>query len=373
MSLKNWTVKTKQIKNSISGLRKHKNYLMSKKVSSHLDTMISDVGKIDAQFINIKQQVRLAEKQKGKETRGRKKSSFATSFMISLPADIQPTTDQWQAIGLDIIVAIAKELQEYREPLRDEDGKVIKEPVLDSKGNQKHRKVKDKETGKFVSVPHFRTVYSDEKPFSDITAQDIWKSSLNVIHDERHKEKGCSHYNLTVSNFIKGMFIKPMTQYRITNTVKKAHNDAVLRHLGISNATYEPEQENVQNKPLQEARAEKRILQNQELPFEERKSLIDSVKSYFDKWLGYLMKGDKKAAEVASDFVVDKLVEVEEKVNVEPYIADAESYEEQFEAPEPAKITKKYEKKTKRVRKSKNYKNGSKRAAAIRKAQKNKI
>ena len=203
MAIKNWIVKTKQIKKKSDGLINHYNYLFDKNRPSHATTNIVDLNNSPNKLINIinEYEGRQAERKKN-GIRGGGVSNLATSFVMSLPKDIdQPTTEQWKKI-------ISVSLREMAKDLK-----------MDLKTLQ--------------------------------------KNSVVVLHDESLNNDKSSHVHILTSNIIDGQVFKPLSQLKATYAMKNGFNKGVKQVLGVDNLKYEPETQGVKDKPLWLARNEK--------------------------------------------------------------------------------------------------------------------
>lgn len=226
--LKNWTVKTKQIKKKArikkdgkvvktinSSAFKYGSYLLNKKAQSHYNTNITDLNKAPQRLAQINAQItsrKLHRQAAG--LRGGGINCEATSFVLSLPKDIkQPTPEEWQKIAMKVV-------------------KSLEEP-----------------TG--------------------ITAHKLWQQCVAVLHEEPSKDKN-NHLNLMIGNIHDNEYCKALTQHRSTYAVKKAFNQAML-DLGIDHMKYLPQKNNTGDKPLYVARAEKLEQQEELLKSKETK------------------------------------------------------------------------------------------------------
>lgn len=234
--LKNWIVKTKQIKNGASGLIRYANYVLDSTRPAHAKTRIVELGDVQQGATNTlaESELRKARRRKlGK--RGGGVRNLATSFALSLPKDIpQPTPKQWRSIAAEAVKAIAVT--------------------------------------------------------NGLDPRLVWKNSSPALHIEHLKSKN-SHLHLVVSNIHGGEYVKGITQLKTTYAVKQAFNRAVKRELGVSNTHYQPKKSNCGNKPLWVARAEK--AEALESDFQNTKKLF---RQYFDqlrRWANYVVENNK--------------------------------------------------------------------------------
>jgi hypothetical protein len=135
--------------------------------------------------------------------RGGGVSNLATSFVLSIPKDIQqPTTKkEWQKLAQISLMELANDI--------------------------------------------------------DIPFEKIQKNSIVVLHDESNSIDKSSHIHILVGNVIDGKVVKPISQYQGTYSMKKGFNKAVKHVLKEDNNNYVPLNANVGDKPLFAARAEK--------------------------------------------------------------------------------------------------------------------
>lgn len=198
--LKNWLVKTKQIKKKESGFLNHVNYLVDTKRISHEHSTISVLNDASSAIIDEVDKRTLHRQKEG--LRGGGVSNFATSFIVSLPVDIkQPTKEQWRQIGLYGIKKIAESI--------------------------------------------------------NVDYKDLKKISHIVLHEEKNKS---NHIHVLVGNVLDNQVIKGVSQYKATHAMKKAVNYSVNQLLNEDNKQYTPKAQRVGKKPLFMLRAEKALL-----------------------------------------------------------------------------------------------------------------
>ncbi|TPH12781.1 hypothetical protein [Litorilituus lipolyticus] len=198
--IKNWIVKTKQIKQGEKGFLNHVNYLTDNNKASHEYSAIkvlNNGAKNIIKEIDKRKSYRNAHGLSGGGVR-----NFSTSMVLSLPRDIkQPTTKEWEKIGLYTIKEIAK------------------------KNNIDFEKLKN--------VSHI------------------------VLHNESASPSKPSHLHILISNVLDVDVIKGISQKKTTFTAKKAFNYAVKKLLNEDNNQYLPVNTKTKNKPLFVVRAEK--------------------------------------------------------------------------------------------------------------------
>lgn len=211
MAIKNWTVKTKQIKKKDIGLVNHFNYLKNDQRASHFYTKIVDLNNSDEKLINILNQSDERKKYRQENgLRGGGVSNLATSFVLSLPRDIeQPSPKEWQKMTA---IALKK--------LADDIG---------------------------------------------IDPQKIKANSVAFLHDESASIDKTSHVHILVSNVIDGQVIKPISQYQGTYSMKLGFNEAMKNVMKNDHKNYMALNENVNDKPLFAARAEKAEIREKEI------------------------------------------------------------------------------------------------------------
>ena len=198
--LKNWIVKTKQIKNNEKGFLNHVEYLLDTKRASHHYTNIS-VLTDNARGIIKAIETRTALRRKN-GLRGGGIRNYCTSFILTIPRDIeQPTKSDWKIILNLIYKAIADE----------------------------------------VGIDHIT----------------IEKHAYSVLHDESDSQDKPSHVHLLISNVIDGAYQKKVTQFAATHSVKQALNHGIRLTVGEDNYNYMPKRRQKYNKPQWVIRLEK--------------------------------------------------------------------------------------------------------------------
>lgn len=220
MALKNWTVKTKQIKKKEKGLINHFNYLFNDKRQAHFYSEIMDLNNSPDKLNNILNEIEdRKEYRRENGLRGGGVSNLATSFVVSIPRDIQQpeSKKEWQKMASITLQELAKDLDLPFEKIRDR--------------------------------------------------------SVVVLHDESNSPSKSSHMHILVSNVIDGQVVKPISQYQGTYAMKKGINKAVKNVLGVDHKNYTPKNEDVQDKPLHVAREEK--LLEQELKIDEKQNKLN--------------------------------------------------------------------------------------------------
>lgn len=222
--IKNWTVKTKQIKKQAKGLTNHFNYLFNKKRVAHFYSEITDLNNSVDKLNNIFNEIEdRKEFRRENGLRGGGVSNYASSFVLSLPRDIQqPTKKEWGKIASISLKELSKDL--------------------------------------------------------DIPFDKIKNNSVVVLHDESNSPSKSSHVHILVSNVIDGKVEKGISQYKGTYAMKKGVNKAVKHVLGVDNKHYVPKNENVGDKPLHVAR-EEQILDQESKIDQKQNKLHDDFKN----------------------------------------------------------------------------------------------
>ena len=113
MAIKNWTVKTKQIKKKSKGLINHFNYLLDNKREGHFYSDIVDLNNSSNKLNNILDEIdKRQEYRRSEGLRGGGVSNLATSFVLSIPRDIQqPTTKkEWQKLAQIALKELANDI-----------------------------------------------------------------------------------------------------------------------------------------------------------------------------------------------------------------------------------------------------------------------
>jgi hypothetical protein len=182
--IKNWLVKTKQIKKKKSGFQSHVNYLINENKASHSGTTIHVLNDSSQNILNEIDNRKLHRQEQG--LRGGGVSNYATSFVISLPVDIkQANPEEWKQIGLYGIKKIAQKIN---------------------------------------------VDYKDLKNISHI-----------VLHEEENKP---SHIHVLVGNVLNNEVIKGVSQFKATHELKKSVNYSVKKLLNEDNNDYIPKSKN---------------------------------------------------------------------------------------------------------------------------------
>lgn len=223
--IKNWLVKTQQIKKRESGFINHVNYLADKNRSSHF---YSDIKILNNKSANILKAVddRKLFRQK-KSLRGGGVSNYATSFIMSIPRDIkQPSKENWIKISRELIKDLAK--------TNNIDVNTMKDHV------------------------HI------------------------VLHDESRSDDKNSHLHVLVSNVINNEVVKSISQFKTTHAVKNSFNRSVKLVLDEDHLKYTAKRENVPKTPIWAFRAEK--AKHIESVLHDLKKSYENIKSDITTW-----------------------------------------------------------------------------------------
>lgn len=187
MSIKNFTVKTKQVKNKSKGLNRQLRYIHDDKAPSHKKTKITPLlhgTKLEGAY----DERRLDRQVRG--IRGGGVVNRATRFIITVPNSIaHPTKKQWSMILKECLTEVSK---------------INKIPL--------------KTLGHYCEA---------------------------VIHNEEESGKH-SHIHLVISNIIEKEYCKGITQKRTTYAMKTALNRAIKSTFGLGPEQYRPKKK----KPL---------------------------------------------------------------------------------------------------------------------------
>ncbi|TKB00717.1 hypothetical protein E5672_18785 [Alteromonas portus] len=259
--LKNWIVKTKQIKNAEKGFTNHVEYLADKSRASHHYTNISILTD------NAKEILRAIERHKDKRRkhglRGGGISNYCTSFIMTIPTDIeQPTPEDWKKILNITYRAIANEI--------------------------------------------------------GTDAASIKQHAYAVLHDESSSQDKPSHVHLLVSNVIDDVYQKKITQYAVTHIVKRALNDGIRITVGEDNYNYSPRRRQKYNKPYWVVRIEKAKLIEKKVNQLKAKyqTVFRSIQHWANNYLASLpVPSEQRAIEVAME--LDTLNDLSEKCDTE--------------------------------------------------------
>lgn len=291
--IKNWLVKTKQIKKKKSGFQAHVNYLINEKKPSHVGTTINVLNDASKAILEEIDNRTLYRQENG--LRGGGVSNYATSFVVSLPTSIkQPNQDQWRQIGLYGIKKIAEEI--------------------------------------------------------GVEYKDLKKISHIVLHDEKDKH---SHIHVLVGNVLDNKVIKGVSQFKATHAFKKSVNYSVKQLLNEDHNDYVPESTN-KNLPawLVKALKAEKIMKE----FNDFKNSINNwVDGVLNKKNAFLLSQkaaknfDKLEEEIPNkkNTLIDKLENAVEEIENDLVVVDEnDNFEKPI--PESQKVTPKTKRKRRR-------------------------
>jgi hypothetical protein len=345
--IKNWTIKTKQIRNSgikykykrmkndqgsyqykrkevfgrnvKNGFINHVNYLEDNNRPAHKNTKITVLLNNAKNIINAIDERKVYRQRKG--LRGGGVVNFCTSMVCVIPNNInQPSGNglvEWSKIASRIIFDIAKT--------------------------------------------------------TDMSFDIIKKHTHIVLHDESASTDKHSHIHVLVSNVIENEVVKAISQRKTTHAVKIGFNKSVKLVLNEDHRKYIPKNYDQSDKPLWLARQEKNIeLDNKakELVEEIKQKKVKlskmnkaisfltdklvAVKSDISEWAGhflsdYFIQAEKKALTIAK--AIDDIESIAEEQSAE--LDETVSFIENKNgsAPDSAKIS---SKRKRRRRKNKN-------------------
>lgn len=109
---RDWTVVTERVNNKTDGFLTYKEYLNNKNHKNHKNTKIANFYKSEAEdafVLNTIKNCRLKDELNTKG--GRRVESYAQGFNFVLPAEIQPTGQEWTEICKHIIARLQKHLE----------------------------------------------------------------------------------------------------------------------------------------------------------------------------------------------------------------------------------------------------------------------
>lgn len=223
--IKNWIVKTQQIKKKAAGFINHVNYLADKNRSSHFYSHIKILNNKSDKILKAFDD-RTLYRQKN-ALRGGGVSNYATSFIMSVPRDIkQPSIDDWIKISRELIKDLAK--------TNNIDTNTMKDHV------------------------HI------------------------VLHDESRSDDKNSHLHVLVSNVINNEVVKSISQFKTTHAVKNSFNRSVKLVLDEDHLKYTAKRENVSKVPLWVSRTEKAKRMNAVI--DDLKKTYKNIKSDITSW-----------------------------------------------------------------------------------------
>ncbi len=282
MYMKNYVVKIKAIKNSLSGLIKYTRYLVNKLTKSHAKTKISVLfNKPNSYMAYAKTNAERAEiKNLFARKGGRPISNYGRSLTLNFPKTIQPTREE----AADITELLLDDILRFinvppKEPLRR------KNQTIDQ--YQKNIKAYKRELDKHKIL--------DKLEFR--------KSILAVFHDQDN-----SHIHLNLASFIESNNIRAYKRKSFVTFVKSSFTRHTDKIMDMSIKDYVVE--------MQTSYSKKEILNKSNSIKETVKSLEDVVSAlrqaypqesnYFNKILKDLEKGHTNKAKIKIDKVKKK-------------------------------------------------------------------
>lgn len=180
--MKNFVVITQPIKEQAKGLTTYLSYLVSSKHKSHRDkTRIVPIHNTIKKLINncIEQITDRNLERKKEKKGGRDISSYAQSFVFSLPPDIYLNDEQWKQVSM--------------------------------------------------------SVFCDLADYLNLSKTTLSKNCFINLHDQENQ-----HINLVVSKVIDGTVCKDIQKKAVLAMLKQSFNCAVLKTANINHLTYNP-------------------------------------------------------------------------------------------------------------------------------------
>ncbi|MEZ8410473.1 hypothetical protein AB6C88_22005 [Vibrio splendidus] len=229
--MKTFVVITKPVKNGSAGIIAREKYLKSELHPNHTNTeAIFDVIGNEAtskRIVVAGEQYKL-NKMLSNNRRGRKVSSFALEFCLSLPQVYRPTREQWRAIVRDCCKALAE---------------------------------------------HLKLTGADRKEFYSLVR--------GVCHQQKQKGIGSGdHCHLILSKIVGGKVLRELQRKSSTVILKQAFTTAITTHVGISIDDYKPHQLN-RGKRLEKWQFESRKLGKAQ---EQNDALLKKLENQIEKW-----------------------------------------------------------------------------------------
>lgn len=253
--MKNWIVDVEQKKKSstqsarterrkkaagIETKKKNRNtlenavkYLLNDKHNRHCLTKITDLNNARLARDNILEEYDLMREKHGKGI-----SNIATSFCLSLPADLyHPSVDEWNKIYNSTIKNFVNEINKDLE-------KNQKKLMKVDPSNLKGRKLEEY---------HLNKIRFSQR----LDLDEVKKLTVAVIHDDREKplivgKTNGSHLNILMSNIHNGEVIKYLSQKGGIAALKKSYDLAVKSELGLDCKNYIPYNSRPDNNKLKD-------------------------------------------------------------------------------------------------------------------------
>ena len=180
--MKNFIVISKPVIGEEKGVIKYLSYLVSTGHSNHVDkTRIVPIHNSIKKFINnnIFQIIERKLKRKKARLGGRDITSFAQSFVLSLPPDIKVDDETWRDIAMDI--------------------------------------------------------FSDLACFIGVSKSILAKNCFINLHDQDNQ-----HLNIVISKVVDGHVCRDLQRKSVISFIKASFNSAVLKHAHVDYKSYKP-------------------------------------------------------------------------------------------------------------------------------------
>lgn len=217
--LKNWTVRTERVSGKSGGLIAYKNYLSNADHKNHSGSTIVELQDNDKFLEFCVTNTALKDLQ---ITKGRRVESYAQSFVFSLPPEIQPSKQQWQAIN-----------------------------------NYLTAKIKDK-----------LDIQESEAIFSNLHLEKNKNSHLNMMISRTHK---------------KGQLISNLDKFEVLGLLKKEFNNAVKTFCNIETKDYLVKDTDKKNqaRKIWQYKAKKKKRKEEEIKTKSSKPLDINARNFF--------------------------------------------------------------------------------------------
>lgn len=322
--LKNWLVKTSQIRTSFG----HISYLSNQNAKSHDATRIVVLKDGAKSIINAND--KRAEFRKENKLKGAYRvKNEATSFILSIPRDITQLSDkQWTILSKYVLQELLLHL---------------------------NHKI-DKQNEKY-STANLSSTKKKQPILQNISEEEFFKHCHVVLHDESASSDKKNHLHIIVSNIMNNEVIKPITQTGATYNIKQSFNYAMKKLVNEDHMKYQPNTSVF--RPEDEDFSEKKPVEIRPKYFKyasEFKEIFDRVKSKFKEWLNAIHANKKLivadlAVEISND--INSLENVK-NTEVSIIIDTAKIVEKNHNLAEPLKISNKVKTRKRRRRKNKN-------------------
>lgn len=238
--MKDWivSIEQKRLKSDVSSRTKSRNkkagvktvvrksslgsavdYLLDNKNQNHCNSRIYDLTNAKLVRQNIFDECEEMKEQKGKGV-----ANAASSFVVSIPADLyHPSPEEWDRVGdrtLELFVSAVN-------------------TDLEKKGREHVKKDVSKMSERQTKEFHLDTVRFSQK----LDIESVKKLTTKVVHDDRDKplivgKTAGSHLNLVMSNIHNQEVIKYISQKGGVQAMKNAYNQAIKDELGLDCKKY---------------------------------------------------------------------------------------------------------------------------------------